>query len=213
VANRSGRAAPEAEPTQAAPEAEPTVTLTVTLPRNYSVMLLKESGASVVRDLAALTPDAFRHLVAYGIGRFNRDGATPDEWTECGADEDGAAPATTQTIEDGAGGATLRVLTYRRKATLADRAAEAVKLSDDKWTRLLAGTLRSHVGGTADPVLAETRTIVVRALVKRGVARKAIPRLPDHAAIVAACAAFPGLAEKAQALAKKVVAARGSEDL
>lgn len=188
---------------------EETVTLTATIPRHAKVDLLKALGVSVTRDLATLIdhPNALKHILAYGVGRFNRDGASPEEWLSIDGTEFADGP-----VNVGADGVT-HPEPLNRKATDAERGAEAIRLSDEKWTRLLAGTLRERIGGTSvDPLVAECRTLTVIALVKRGVARKAIPKLPALEDMRRELARFEGLFDRIHARAEKVVAARAGED-
>lgn len=164
-----------------------TVTISVTVPRMFAVKLRKDTAATVTRDLSKIDSKAALHIFKYGLGRFNRDGASPSDVVKEGDSE--------------------------RKRTAEEMTTEAIRLSDDKWDRLCTGRLREHTGGASDPVLVELRTLCVKALVKRGVARKAIPKLSDRAAIKAQLAAFDGLYEKAVAMAERVVAARNATDL
>lgn len=175
-------ATPKSEPMQ-----QPTVRVVVDIPSSWDEPLLKALGLTYRVDglKLSLNPAAAKHLFLYGVSRFAKDGCTPDDEVTEGE--------------------------TKRPATDAERKAQALELTTEKFARLFSGTLRQRVGGTADPVLAELRTIVVKALVKRGVARKAIPKLPDRKSIEAACAAHDGLFAKALALATKVVAARGDE--
>lgn len=204
-AERAAQAAAPHPVQPANPDAEATVTVSVTLPRRFTVDLLKVSGATVTRDLSdwAAVPAAVEHVVRYGLSRFNRDGASPDERVACEATEPEAKAV-----------AGSDPVTYDRPATQAERAAQAVKLSDAKWSKLLAGTLKARVGGTSDPLVGVARTLLVKALVKRNVARKAIPKLPDLATMEQVATAHGIAWEKVKTLAQGIVATMaGGDDL
>jgi len=155
---------------------EPSVTLRVQLPSDMSVTLGDKQYAIDIKKLAE-NPEALRHVVEYGIGRFTRDGTTK--------------------LTVGEGDAKVT-----RDATPEER----VTLASEKWDRLFTGRLRERVAGSGDPVLAELRTLAVRFLVKAGTSRKAIPKLPDRDAVKAALKAHSGvygkLVKRAEAIAE-----------
>jgi len=143
--------------------AEPSTTVRVQLPATMTVTLGDKAFPIDVKKLTE-NPDALRHVVEYGIGRFTRDGTTK--------------------VAEGEGKArTLRDATPDERVTLAS----------EKWERLFTGRLRERVAGSGDPVLAELRTLAVRFLVKAGTSRKDIPKLPDRDAVKAALKAHAGV--------------------
>lgn len=166
---------PAAPVTPANPTAEPSVTLRVQIDTNLTIPV--GDGETVKIDVTKLrdNPEALKHVVLYGIGRFTRDGTTK--------------------IREGEG----------KDAKLRDATPKERKdLSEAKWTRLFEGRMRERSVGSSDPVLHEARTLAVRFLVKSGVAKKDVPKLGDRDAIKAALAAHAGIFDKIMARAAKL---------
>lgn len=188
MADRKTRGRTQSAPAEVTPtpvEASPTVALTVQIPVGFEVAIA--DGVTFRVDAARLAqcPAALAHVVKYGLSRFTRDGTTKIASGE----------------KDAEGKALLRDATP----------AERVTLAGEKWARLFEGRMRERGTATADPVLGEYRTLAVRLLVKSGVARKAIPKLPDYAAIDAALKAHSGAAEKLRKRAAAIAAMRDEE--
>lgn len=158
-------------------EAEPTVSFTVTLPVPCRILVAEDTFAEV--PVSEMTDAHAQHAFMYGVGRFTRDG-------------------TTKTDEVDENGKPIKVdgKTVTRDATSAERK----ELAEAKWSRLVEGKLRERT--VADPVVGAARLFTIKALRGRGVANKAIPKLPGLPEMEKALAAYPGLWMKVHALAR-----------
>lgn len=157
--------------------------------------------AKVKVDLRKLPSVSRKRVLVYGLGRFIRDGNSPEKkvWS------DGALPE----YKDG------KVVTRQgvtlRDRTAAEREADALAMAQETVADLYAGKVgEGRVGRKADPTFDQTRRTVYAALRAAGIAAKAIPAMPNTEACQKVAEAH-GL--KWTAVQKKVAAILAASDL